>query len=285
MKQTQAALMLAALYALHQDVWFWRDARPLVFGFLPIGLFYQAAFTVATSLVLWALGRRNGFMTPVQMFRDRWQCGHIGTVIFAVQAALLVPYIIIAVMGGGTTLQAVSNGLIPFWAGGAVVSLVVMGYMFLGGMRGTAWVNTFQTVLFLLFGAIAVAVVSAGVGGFAGPAIDLRSGHAVRVCGLRGAHAAPRRGPLLERKHQVGRAGQYALDGRRRARRGRAADHGAGAAAWRRGNHPVRGRRRYHYAGVGRHAGPRPVARGPDDTCFRASDDRRVENDTGGASG
>ena len=53
---------------------------------------------------LWALGKRHGFMTPVQMFRDRWECGHIGTVIFAVQAVLLVPYIIIAVMGGGTTL-------------------------------------------------------------------------------------------------------------------------------------------------------------------------------------
>ena len=57
---------------------------------------------------LWALGQRNGFITPVQMFRDRWECAHIGTVIFVVQAVLLVPYIIIAVMGGGTTLEAVS---------------------------------------------------------------------------------------------------------------------------------------------------------------------------------
>ena len=48
-------------------------------------------------------------MTPVQMFRDRWECGHIGTVIFAVQAILLVPYIIIGVMGGGTTLAALSR--------------------------------------------------------------------------------------------------------------------------------------------------------------------------------
>ena len=37
----------------------------------------------------------------------------------------------------------------PFWLGGAVVALVVMSYVFFGGMRGTAWVNTFQTVLFL----------------------------------------------------------------------------------------------------------------------------------------
>jgi hypothetical protein len=47
-----AALLVAVMYALHQDVWFWREARPLVFGFLPIGLFYHAAFTVGASLVL-----------------------------------------------------------------------------------------------------------------------------------------------------------------------------------------------------------------------------------------
>ena len=41
-----------------------------------------------------------------------------------------------------------------------------MGYVFFGGMRGTAWVNTFQTILFLSFGAIAVAVIAAGMGGF-----------------------------------------------------------------------------------------------------------------------
>jgi SSS family solute:Na+ symporter len=121
-------------------------------------------FVIGTRL--WALGKRHGFMTPVQMFRDRWECRHVGTVIFAVQAVLLVPYIIIAVMGGGTTLQAISNGFIPYWLGGAIVSSVVMGYVFLGGMRGTAWVNTLQTVLFLLFGTIAVIVIGNSMGGF-----------------------------------------------------------------------------------------------------------------------
>jgi SSS family solute:Na+ symporter len=115
---------------------------------------------------MWLLGKRNGFITPVQMYRDRWECGHIGTVIFAVQATLLVPYIIIGVIGGGTTLSVISGGLVPFWMGGALVALVVMGYVFFGGMRGTAWVNTFQTALFLVFGAMALAVIGAGMGGF-----------------------------------------------------------------------------------------------------------------------
>ncbi len=126
---------------------------------IPVGI-----FVIGTRL--WALGKRHGFMTPVQMFRDRWECRHIGTVIFAVQAVLLVPYIIIAVMGGGTTLQAISNGFIPYWLGGGIVSAVVMSYVFLGGMRGTAWVNALQTTLFLMFGTIAVVVIGNGMGGF-----------------------------------------------------------------------------------------------------------------------
>ena len=121
-------------------------------------------FLIGTRV--WALGKKYGFMTPVQMFRDRWECSHIGTVIFAVQAVLLIPYVIIGIMGGGTTLYTISGGFVPFWFGGAIVAMVVMSYVFFGGMRGTAWVNTFQTVLFLCFGAIALVVIGVGMGGF-----------------------------------------------------------------------------------------------------------------------
>ncbi|HSC26372.1 MAG TPA: DUF3311 domain-containing protein [Vicinamibacterales bacterium] len=48
---------IAALYVLHQDVWFWDRARPLVFGFLPIGLAYHGAFCLAASLLMWWLTR------------------------------------------------------------------------------------------------------------------------------------------------------------------------------------------------------------------------------------
>jgi uncharacterized protein DUF3311 len=54
-----AGLVTALVYALHQDFWFWRTARPLVFGFMPIGLFYHAAYTAAISLLMWALVRTH----------------------------------------------------------------------------------------------------------------------------------------------------------------------------------------------------------------------------------
>lgn len=115
---------------------------------------------------LWAMGKRFGHMTQVQFFRDRWECSTIGTLIFALTATMLVPYIVIGVMGGGHTLETVSDGAVPYWLGGAIVAVVVMGYVFFGGMRGTAWVNALQTIMFLTFGTLAFVLISRKLGGF-----------------------------------------------------------------------------------------------------------------------
>ena len=45
--------LFLVLFIVHQDCWWWNDDT-LVFGFLPIGLAYHAAFSVACS-GLWAL--------------------------------------------------------------------------------------------------------------------------------------------------------------------------------------------------------------------------------------
>jgi hypothetical protein len=54
MKKILLVVAVAALYVLHQDIWFWRSSY-LVLGFIPIGLFYQACFSVAASLLMWLL--------------------------------------------------------------------------------------------------------------------------------------------------------------------------------------------------------------------------------------
>ena len=58
MKRSVLVLLVVALYLSHQDVWFWRAARPFIFGFLPVGLFYHVCFTLAVSLLMWLLVRR-----------------------------------------------------------------------------------------------------------------------------------------------------------------------------------------------------------------------------------
>lgn len=120
---------------------------------------------------LWLLGKKHGHITQVQFLRDRWECAGIGTFISLLTAVMLIPYIIIGVMGGGHTLETISMGpdgkpWVSYEIGGAIVALVVMSYVFFGGMRGTAWVNAFQTVLFLCFGAVAFILIGRNIGGF-----------------------------------------------------------------------------------------------------------------------
>ena len=59
-------LAVLVLYALHQDFWFRDVARPLVFGFLPIGLFYHVVLCLAMAGLMWVLVR---YAWPVEVER------------------------------------------------------------------------------------------------------------------------------------------------------------------------------------------------------------------------
>ena len=61
MKKVVVALFVIMLI-IHQDIWFWSDAS-LVFGFMPIGLFYHALFSIGCA-VLGALAIK--FLWPTE---------------------------------------------------------------------------------------------------------------------------------------------------------------------------------------------------------------------------
>ena len=117
------------------------------------------------GLRLWKLGKRNGYVTQVQFFRDRFQSDALALLLFVVLVALLIPYLLIGVMGGGLTLNEITDGAVPQWAGSLMVCVVVMTYVTFGGLRGTAWVNTLQTLVFMVLGAVTVFWVLNRLGG------------------------------------------------------------------------------------------------------------------------
>lgn len=43
------ALLILGVYLVHQDSWNWKKTDPLVFGFLPIGLAYQAGYSILAA--------------------------------------------------------------------------------------------------------------------------------------------------------------------------------------------------------------------------------------------
>ena len=49
MRSVLLTLIVAIVYALHQDLWFWETPYPIVFGILPIGLAYHVAYSFAAA--------------------------------------------------------------------------------------------------------------------------------------------------------------------------------------------------------------------------------------------
>ncbi|MEM9291180.1 MAG: sodium:solute symporter family protein [Acidobacteriota bacterium] len=135
------------------------------------GLMASASALVAPAVFyflgvrLWALGKRHGYITQVQFFRDRYGSKSFGLALFVVLVILLIPYLLIGVKGGGITLEQITEGAVPEWAGSLIIVAVVMSYVSFGGLRGTSWANTFQTLVFITLGALAAVVILRSMGG------------------------------------------------------------------------------------------------------------------------
>jgi hypothetical protein len=45
-------VLTVAMIVVHQDFWNWTKVDPLVGGFLPVGLWYHAAYCIAAAILL-----------------------------------------------------------------------------------------------------------------------------------------------------------------------------------------------------------------------------------------
>lgn len=60
--------LFVLLFLVHHDFWAWGDRR-LVLGFLPVGLFYHALFSVVAG-VLWALANHYAWPDALERWAD-----------------------------------------------------------------------------------------------------------------------------------------------------------------------------------------------------------------------
>ena len=144
------------------------------------GLVHAAVFFLI-GIRLWVYGKKYGFVTQIQFFRARFDSQRIGYVLFPILVMLVVPYLLIGIIGAGKTVLPVTAGAfpdlfpnaatpqfaggIPVWLTGLVICGVVMTYVFLGGSRGAAWANTFQTIVFMAMGLVAFVFIANSLGG------------------------------------------------------------------------------------------------------------------------
>ena len=138
------------------------------------------------GIKLWAIGKRNNFVTQIQYFRARFESDAFGYLLFPVLVGLVIPYLLIGLVGAGSVVRGITIGMfpdtfagvpnprtdammfvgaVPPWLTSLVICGVVLFYIFLGGLRSAAWANTFQTLVFMITGLVAFFLVADALGG------------------------------------------------------------------------------------------------------------------------
>ena len=135
------------------------------------GIIHSLCFFII-GVKLWTLGREHGYSTQIQFFRDRLDSDKIGLLLFPILVGLVIPYLLVGVISAGGVVETITggppgkpelgalpyfvstNGGVPRELASLVICGVVLVYVFFGGMRGTAWANAFQTIVFMALGLV-----------------------------------------------------------------------------------------------------------------------------------
>ena len=148
------------------------------------GIIHSLCFFLI-GVKIWGFGYKYGYTTQIQFFRDRLESDFIGLLLFPILVGLVIPYLLIGVMAGGTVIETMTggpgatgafptlfaaekagiNGGLPAKWGSLLICIVVLIYVFFGGMRGTAWANTFQTLVFMVLGIVTFYFIAMKLGG------------------------------------------------------------------------------------------------------------------------
>jgi len=113
----------------------------------------------------WLVGREHGYVTLGEMLGDRFGSRGLRVLIAGISLFWLVPYVMLQQQGAGTALAALTEGAVPYWAGAGAITLFMIVYVALSGMRGVAWTDTLQGLFMLGMVWIAVAWILSAVGG------------------------------------------------------------------------------------------------------------------------
>ncbi len=119
--------------------------------------FFIVGYSAAGLLPWWIwgprasrAGKKFGYVTQAQLFSGRFQSKTLSVIVAAVSILAFIQYITVQMKGSAYVFEVASGGRVPFWAGAAIAYIVVVAYVFFGGVRAVAWTNVFQGIFMVV---------------------------------------------------------------------------------------------------------------------------------------
>ncbi|MBN1858627.1 sodium:solute symporter family protein [Candidatus Bipolaricaulota bacterium] len=138
------------------------------YAFYPViafGTGFMAVMFLVIGLPVWQLGREHGWVTPPEMIMARWRNPWLRGVFLAVMIIFTLPYLAMQPMAAGYALEGLVG--IPYFAGAALMTAVMLLYTYFGGLRGVAWTDALQGGMLIVSLMAALVCVAGAHGGMA----------------------------------------------------------------------------------------------------------------------
>lgn len=160
---TVTATWWSAFAFLGSNASFYTDG-PLFWTALVWNIFFGVMYYWIGKRV-WFHGKRGDYITARDFFVDLFGSSKLATFIAVILLIFTLPHLQIQLTGGAHLMDVASGGMIPLWLGGLLFYLVIIIYVWAGGVRAIAWTDIFYGVT-IFIGLIASGIFVVGhVGG------------------------------------------------------------------------------------------------------------------------
>ncbi len=141
-------------------------------GYAFYGVMSFGTALVAVTLYLvgdraWRLGKSTGAISPAELIGGRLNSRALRLLVLAVMLIFTLPYLALQPIGAGLLLERLTG--IPYFYGAAGLTVIIVMYVYVGGMRSVAWTDVLQGALMFALIIVAVVVIAQEFGGI-GPA-------------------------------------------------------------------------------------------------------------------
>ena len=99
---------------------------------------------------LQAVARRHAFVTPGDWIAHRFGSPSLTLLANVLMVVAISNYLLAQLMAMGHVTEGLSGGAVPYWVGVVLLTLVVIVYETVGGMRAVAWTDCVQGIMLLV---------------------------------------------------------------------------------------------------------------------------------------
>ncbi len=155
-RQLSGPVLLLTLYATQYSgnslIGYPGEASRLGFSWV-MSVGFMRAIIVAYLLYapqLYVVARRHHFITPGDWLSYRFRSPVLTLVANLLLVAAIANYLLAQLMAMGHITAGLSGGTVPYWVGVVLLTLIVLVYETVGGMRAVAWTDLVQGLMLIV---------------------------------------------------------------------------------------------------------------------------------------